>query len=62
MIHAAVKSPLEFMGTQIKDLFLYCEPVDVLANKQIQSACKAFVIHIFWPFMIKSSPLRTAVV
>ena len=37
-------------------------PSDVLASKQIQSAWNALVIHIFCPLIIRSSPLRTALV
>ena len=37
-------------------------PSSVLARRQIQSAWKAFVIHIFWPLMTRSSPTLLAVV
>jgi len=54
--------PFKFVGTQISDLFLWDAPCEVFASKHIQSAINPFVIHIFWPLIIKSSPLRTAVV
>lgn len=57
------KQPSEFNGTQIKDLLWCFEPsVEVFASKQIQSACMPFVMNVFWPFMIRSSPDRFAVV
>ena len=37
-------------------------PSAVLASRQIQSAWNAFVIHIFCPLMIRSSPRLTALV
>jgi len=58
-----VCKPGESIGTQMRDLFLWrAGDCEVFASKQIQSALSPLVIHIFCPFIIKSSAFLTALV
>jgi len=47
----ATSTPRVFIGTQISDLLRWAEPSEVLASRQIQSACVPLVVHILPPLI-----------